>query len=445
MKPYQAIIALVFVCVLAGVSVRATGPGMIPITVLSPESPNMLAEIAPFETALVWSTTSGSQVNDIVVDNFDADAYEEVAVITQNGTLFLFDEDSTLLWKLGLGSIPHAIAAIDGTASVGKEMLIGTDRGVLVIGANKIVQMNMSLPEPVYAVTGAHLDGDGLEEVVVGCDDFFVYAFEIDSTPLWSYLSNGQVRLLEGADIDSDARTEFIVASQGRRFTLLQDTGAMVFEKTSDTSINVVGIGDLTAAANLDLVYGNSNGTLTVWGSTGTLAYSIQAMDSITALQIGNLITGGRHELAIGTSAAALRIFDSGGVQLWNKTLGGQVNSILFPNIGATTNAQVLTTASGQLTLYNSTGWRSFRTNINGLTGAIAYGDLDSFGGEEFAYGTNGGTVSAYGRDFDSDRLADAREILIEGTLYNNPDTDADKLKDGEEVLDYDTNPLLPR
>ncbi|TFG29283.1 hypothetical protein EU528_09880, partial [Candidatus Thorarchaeota archaeon] len=412
MKPYQAIIALVFVCVLAGVSIQATGPGTQPITVLSPESPNSLAEIAPFDTALVWSTTTGSQVNDIVVDNFDADAYDEVAVIAQNGSLFLFDEDSTLLWQLNLGSTPHALAAFDGTAAAGKEMLIGTDYGILVVGANKAVQMNMSLPEPVYAVTGAHLDGDGFEEVVVGCDDFYVYAFEINTTPLWSYLSNGQVRLLAAADIDADARTEIVVASQNKRFTLLQDTGAMIFEKTSDTTINVVGIGDLTVAANLDLVYGNSNGTVSVWDSTGVLAYSIQAEDSITALQIGDLVTGGRHELALGTSAAALRIFDSAGTPLWNKTLGGQVNTIIFPNIGATPNAQVLTTTNGQVTLYNATGWRSFRTNIIGLTGAITAGDLDNFGGEEFALGTNGGTVSSYGRDFDKDALADAREIL---------------------------------
>ena len=133
MKPYQAIIALAFVCILAGISIQGTGPGMIPATIVNPESPNTLAEIAPFDTALVWSTTTGSQVNDIVVDNFDADAFDEVAVIDQNGTLYLFDEDSTLLWQLDLGSTPHALAAIDGTASAGKEMLIGTDYGIIVV------------------------------------------------------------------------------------------------------------------------------------------------------------------------------------------------------------------------------------------------------------------------------------------------------------------------
>ncbi|MCK4568602.1 MAG: PQQ-like beta-propeller repeat protein, partial [Candidatus Thorarchaeota archaeon] len=309
MKTYQAIIALLFVCFLAGVSIQGTGPGSIPVTVLSPESPHTVAEIAPFDTALVWSTTVGMQVNDIVVDNFDSDAYDEVAVIAQNGTLFLFDEDSTLLWQLKLGSTPHAMAAIDGTASAGKEILIGTDAGIIVVGADKFVQMNMSLPEPVYAVTGAHLDADGLEEVVVGCDDFYVYAFEIDTTPLWSYLSNGMVRLLDAADIDSDARTEIVAASEGRRFTLLQDTGIEIFNETSPTAINAIATGGLTDDVYLDVAYGNSNGTVRVFNSTGSFAYELQAVDSITALTVGELLTASfRAELALGTSQGNVRI-----------------------------------------------------------------------------------------------------------------------------------------
>ncbi|MHA2353194.1 MAG: hypothetical protein ACXABX_08755, partial [Candidatus Thorarchaeota archaeon] len=206
MKTYHVIIALLVVCALAGLQMQATDTGLQPVVITSPQVqqvPHSIAEIAPFDTAIVWSTTTGNQVVDVVVDNFDADVRDEVAVIVQNGSLFLFDDNSDLLWKLNLGSTPHALTSFDGTAATGQEMLIGTDYGVLVIGADKAVQMNMSLPEPVYAVAGGNLDADGLEEVVVGCDDFYVYAFEIDTTPEWSYLSNGRVRLLDVADIDS--------------------------------------------------------------------------------------------------------------------------------------------------------------------------------------------------------------------------------------------------
>ena len=74
MKPYHAILAIVFVCVIAGISIQATQPGQQPALVMSPYAPHSVAEIAPFNTALVWSTTTGSQVIDIEVANFDSDA-----------------------------------------------------------------------------------------------------------------------------------------------------------------------------------------------------------------------------------------------------------------------------------------------------------------------------------------------------------------------------------
>ncbi|NHI90264.1 MAG: hypothetical protein EAX87_12130, partial [Candidatus Thorarchaeota archaeon] len=445
MKTYHVIIALLVVCAVAGMQVQTSNTGVHPVTITNPQVqqvPHALAEIAPFDTAIVWSTSVGNQVVDLVVDNFDADSRDEVAVITQNGTLFLLDDNSTLLWRLNLGSTPHALASFDGTAADGQEILIGTDYGVLVIGADKTVQMNMSLPEPVYAVAGGNFDGDAFEEVVVGCDDFYVYAFDTNTTQLWSYLSNGKVRLIAGANIDTDPQTELVVASQGKRFTLLQDDGSIVFEKTSGTAITVVAMGNLTTTKDWDVLYGNTNGTLNAWNSTGSPALKLELGSSISALRIGDLVTDGGHEFALGTASNQLRVYTSDGVLSWNKTMGGQPNDIRFANIGNLTNSQVLVGTPNTLTTYNSTGWRVKQITANGFTGALSVGDLDNFGGQEYAYGTNIGGVSTYGRDLDKDGLADAREIIMEGTLYNNPDTDGDKLNDGEEVLTYDTNPL---
>ena len=72
MKTYHAIIALLVVCGLAGMLVQTNDTGLQPVTITSPQvqqTPHALAEIAPFDTAIVWSTTTGNQVVDVVVDN----------------------------------------------------------------------------------------------------------------------------------------------------------------------------------------------------------------------------------------------------------------------------------------------------------------------------------------------------------------------------------------
>ncbi|MHA2150067.1 MAG: hypothetical protein ACXAAN_15580 [Candidatus Thorarchaeota archaeon] len=159
MKTYHVIIALLVVCGLAGLQVQMTDTGMQPVTITSPQVqqvPHSIAEIAPFDTAIVWSTTTGNQVVDVVVDNFDADVRDEVAVIAQNGSLFLFDDDSSLLWRLDLGSTPHTLASFDGTAATGQEILIGTDYGVLqsqCMPLQEAILMAMVSKRSLWAVT----------------------------------------------------------------------------------------------------------------------------------------------------------------------------------------------------------------------------------------------------------------------------------------------------
>ncbi|TFF84597.1 hypothetical protein EU524_00850, partial [Candidatus Thorarchaeota archaeon] len=115
MKTYHIILAVLTVCVLAGIQMQPTDHGMQPVSVITPQDSARLADIPPFSTALVWTNDTGSQVAGTVAADFDADANDEVAVILQNGTLLLYDENSNLLWRLRLGSTPYAIAAMDGT------------------------------------------------------------------------------------------------------------------------------------------------------------------------------------------------------------------------------------------------------------------------------------------------------------------------------------------
>ncbi|MHA2385060.1 MAG: hypothetical protein ACXAEE_02490, partial [Candidatus Thorarchaeota archaeon] len=100
MRQKHILLALAFVFVLAGLSTVAGDSSLQPTTILPEGSSAALSDLTPFDVSTVWTEGTGSQIVDVVVDNFDADPLDdEVAVVTQNGTLFLFDSDSALLWR----------------------------------------------------------------------------------------------------------------------------------------------------------------------------------------------------------------------------------------------------------------------------------------------------------------------------------------------------------
>ncbi|MHA2434003.1 MAG: hypothetical protein ACXADO_12300, partial [Candidatus Thorarchaeota archaeon] len=109
MKPSQLLLALTFVCILVGLQTVAGDPSMHPAMILPEQGSASLADFTPFDTAVAWSENLGSQVLDISMADFDGDARDEVAAITQNGTLVLYNEDGTLEWSLDLGTTVYAI------------------------------------------------------------------------------------------------------------------------------------------------------------------------------------------------------------------------------------------------------------------------------------------------------------------------------------------------
>ncbi len=260
MKPYHLILGLVIVCALVGMQTTAGDASMDLAAFELGRMPLHLSDIAEFEIAEAWTNTTGAQVIDLVVDNFDADANDEVAVLTANGSLYLFDDDGTLLWQVDLGITPYVLAPIAVDAGTTLELLVGTTEGFKVIAADQTVLVDVILGNDVRAVVAADLDGDNEDEVVVGCDDNRVYAYETNSVQLWNYTSNGPVRTVAAGDILGGAADEVLAGSENGRFTLLNSIGTVAFERLASSAVRVLGIGDLAGTVAQEVVFGTSLG-----------------------------------------------------------------------------------------------------------------------------------------------------------------------------------------
>ena len=122
----------------------------------SPNDSIIVADLIPYEISLVWTNNTNNQIIDFVAGNFDSDAQEEVAVVTQNGTLYLFDNDGSRIWYKDIESTPYAISKIAADADSKLELLIGTQDGFLVVAANETILTNITLSDEARAVSAAY-------------------------------------------------------------------------------------------------------------------------------------------------------------------------------------------------------------------------------------------------------------------------------------------------
>ena len=373
MKPYHLILGLVIVCALVGMQTTAGTTSMDLAAFELGRMPLHLSDIAEFGIAEAWTNTTGAQVIDLVVDNFDADANDEVAVLTANGTLYLFDDNGTLLWQADLGITPHMLVPIAVDAGTTMELLVGTTEGFKVIAANQTVLVDVILGNDVRAVVAADLDGDGEDEVVVGCDDNRVYAYETNSVQLWNYTSNGRVRAVAAGDVLGGAADEVLAGSENGRFTFLNSIGTVAFEKLASSAVRVLGVGDLAGTVAQEVVFGTALGNVYVYYNDSTLAYSLSVDGAITALEVNALVAGAKEELAVGTSLNELRIYNSSGALQWNYAMGGPVAEVHFLDVGGTVDNQVLVSYQGGIALYNSTGHEVVQTSLVGYSGAADF------------------------------------------------------------------------
>ncbi|TFG09343.1 hypothetical protein EU538_05355, partial [Candidatus Thorarchaeota archaeon] len=274
MKRYHVVLALAVACVIFCLSSPASDPvlrdGLGPKPMRGMET----AAISPFDTALVWSNNTGAQVNDIAVAEFDTDGYDETAVITQNGTLYMFEQDGVKAWQMDLGATAYSLAAVSVDLTTPQEILIGTSNGILLVAANQSMLLNQTIPDDVRIVRGADLDGDSLHEIVAGSEDSHIYAYDITGGQLWNYTSNSGVRQLDVADYDQDSQDEILAASQLRRLSLLDDNGSMILEKNLPNAITAIDSGDLIDSADLEAVCVDSEGLIRAYLTNGSLAFS---------------------------------------------------------------------------------------------------------------------------------------------------------------------------
>ncbi len=171
-----------------------------------------------------WIQTAKPIWSSPALADIDGDGELEIIVGTNEGMLYVFNEDATRVAGFPTAAEDHirsspAVADLDGDGSL--DIVVGSDDGKLyawngqgepLAGFPKLTSNDIA-----SSPAAGDLDGDGSLEVVVGSNDRGIYAFNADGSPVCGFpviTANSVWSSPAIADLDGDGSLEIVVGSK---------------------------------------------------------------------------------------------------------------------------------------------------------------------------------------------------------------------------------------
>lgn len=339
------------------------------------ERPQETSEALPKRLVTQWQTRVGGSILDFHVADLDADGRSEILFGSTDGRARLLNADGKVLWTFETG-------------------------------------------DEVWAVGSADLDGDGKRELLAGSDDAYVYALDRDGRLVWKHsppfghqpwvywtLYKSKIRKIASGDLNGDGKDEVVLGCGNMRCVAVSPRGKQLWEfRTDHGTCTTLEVADLDGDGRAEVIGGkgifssNSNGFRLNGEGKAIGYYRNQGWTSIVcSLLLTDLESDGAPEVIFGTDRGDnLRVFDAQTGQLrWAKCLGDNCEAIAVADLdGDGTKDVIAGSASLYVSAYTAKGRRLwYRTASDSIT-ALATGDLDGDGSPEIVAGSADGALT---------------------------------------------------
>ncbi|VVB52115.1 Outer membrane protein assembly factor BamB [uncultured archaeon] len=267
---------------------------------------------------------------------------------------------------------------------------------------------------PVYSSPAVvDLNGDGALDVVVGCDDGFVYAYDSDGILLWKTQTQGRVRSSPAVWNFTDVGWSTVVvgSEDGRVYAIDGRNGSV--EWSYQTGGNIVSsplIQNLDETPEYEIVIGSEDHYVYAFDYLGKLIWKYQTQDAIeSSPAVIDFDNDGKNDITVGGMDTLLYILSTPPYRIWSyNILGGvhatpamtgnivyigSMNDRLFAlyktDLGSAGNRRVCDATGCRRESITMTGLgQIWNVSMGEIYGSAAVADIDNDGWEEVIVGS---------------------------------------------------------
>ncbi len=302
----------------------------------------------------LWVRETSGYIRTVSLGDISGDPRHEIIVGTSNGSLEVFTNTGTLLWKFSLEG--QIIATQTGYLDRGKrkeivactvdqytsiisgvdeadlpqptrlrhtrvdgwilsvclkvtsrvedtKILVGTeDKKILIYGTDLgEPEQIIETAQGIKIIQACELAEEGAPEIIAGCLDNCVYAYTQDGLLLWTYQVYDRIRALCMQDIDGDNDVEILVGSEDRNVYVLSSKGTLKWRYFLPHDVLAVSTTDINQDGKSEILAGCADSYLYVFSSSGDLLWKYRSNDRIRSVCSADVNQDREREIALGS------------------------------------------------------------------------------------------------------------------------------------------------
>ena len=120
----------------------------------------------------------------------------------------------------------------------------------------------LSLGTKINTITTYDMNGDGFQELIVGCPNGRVYSIDKGGHILWEYPANGDIGDIAIGDMDEDNVSDIIVGTYAGSIYTIDHTGHFKWKYDTVSPILRIGVGDVKGDNNMAIVVVKENNVI---------------------------------------------------------------------------------------------------------------------------------------------------------------------------------------